>query len=145
MTRGFITIATGKEQYYKIAANLILSYRLYADNPLPFAIIAEEENEYTALFDDVILTSEALHSFLDKFLLLKLCPYDENIFIDADSLVYGDLNEYWDFFRNATDFSAIGVNVPLYEKMELGTMWRTLGYTAQRFNISVVFIRVYAI
>lgn len=30
MTRGFITIATGKEMYYKLALNLLKSYRLYS-------------------------------------------------------------------------------------------------------------------
>ena len=55
MTRGMITIATVDVHYYRIAANLLLSYRIFSDNPLPFAIIAEEENEYTALFDKVII------------------------------------------------------------------------------------------
>lgn len=114
MTRGFITIATGKVHYYEIAANLVKSYRHFSDSPMPFAIIAEEENEYTKLFDDVILTTESTHSFMDKFLLLKLCPYDETIFFDADTLAYGNLNKYWEFFNDATDFSAIGVNVDKY-------------------------------
>jgi len=114
MTRGFITIATGKEQYYKIAANLVKSYKFFSKNPLPFAVIAEEENEYTALFDDVIITNESKHSFMDKFLLLKHRPYDENIFIDADSLAFGDLNVYWDFFEGTTDFSALGIDTELH-------------------------------
>ena len=67
MTKGFITIATGDKQYYMIAANLLLSYRCFSESPCPFAIIADEENEYTALFDDVIITNEAKQSFLDKF------------------------------------------------------------------------------
>lgn len=113
MTKGIITIATGDKHYYKIAANLLKSYRYFSDNPLPFAIIAEEENEYTALFDDVIITDEAMRSFTDKFLLLKLCPYDETIFFDADCLAFGDLNAYWDFFRDATDFSILGENFDL--------------------------------
>lgn len=116
MKKGFVTIATGKEQYYKLAKNLLLSYRMFASEKLPFAIIAEEENEYTALFDDVVITNEATHSFMDKFLLMKCCPYDENIFIDADSLIFGDLNEYWEIFENSTDFSASGVNVPREQK-----------------------------
>ena len=111
MIRGYITIATGDLHYYMIAASLLKSYRTFTNNPLPFCIIAEEENEYTKQFDDVIITKESSHSFLDKFLLLKLCPYDETIFFDADSLAYGDLNKWWDFFDNSTDFSALGVNV----------------------------------
>ena len=108
--KGFVTIATGKEHYYKLAANLLLSYRYFTKNPLPFAIIAEEENQYTALFDDVIINKETTRSWLDKFDLLKLCPYDETIFLDADCLAYGDLNKFWDVFDGATDFSASGLN-----------------------------------
>ena len=108
--RGFITIATGDKYYYKLAANLLMSYKLKTDNPYPFAIIAEEENDCTALFDDVIIVKEVTRSFMDKFLLLKYCPYNETIFFDADILAYDDLNEYWNIFRNATDFSSIGKN-----------------------------------
>lgn len=116
VTRGFITIATGKEQYYRIAANLVTSYRMFCPDPLPFAVITEEENQYTALFDDVIVTTESTHSFMDKFLLMKLCPYDENIFIDADSLCYGDLNVFWSLFEGATDFSAFGINADVHDR-----------------------------
>lgn len=147
MTKGFITIATGKKHYYKIAANLLLSYRFFSKNPLPFAIIAEEENEYTALFDDVIITTESTHSFMDKFLLLKLCPYDETIFFDADSLAYGDLNEYWSLFENATDFSAVGTNVPReskegawYNVENIGKYGKNLPYKS-RVHAGVCFIR----
>ncbi|MBE6682708.1 MAG: hypothetical protein E7595_01000 [Ruminococcaceae bacterium] len=147
MRRGFITIATGKEHYYKIAANLLMSYRFFAKERYPFAIIAEEENEYTKLFDDVVITDESTHSFMDKFLLLKLCPYDETIFFDADSLAYGDLNEYWDFFKDATDFSAIGVNVDRHSKYgtwynveDIGKYGENLEYKT-RVHAGVCFIR----
>ena len=120
MTRGFITIATGKKHYSEIAANLLKSYRYFSKSPFPFAVIAEEHNEYTDLFDDVIITNEATRSFMDKFLLMKLCPYDETIFIDADSFAYSDLNCFWDFFKDATDFSAIGIN---YDKNDPEGAW----------------------
>ena len=113
--RGFITIATGDKYYYKLAANLLMSYKLKTHNPYPFAIIAEEENEYTALFDDVIIVKEVTRSFMDKFLLMKYCPYNETIFFDADILAYSDLNEYWNIFRDATDFSSIGKNCSINE------------------------------
>lgn len=147
MTRGFVTIATGSAQYYKIAANLLQSYRYFAAEPLPFAIIAEEENAYTAQFDDVVLTTESTHSFLDKFLLLKLCPYDETIFIDADCLCYGDLNAYFQVFANSTDFSAIGVNVDLhakegawYDVEGIGKYGELISYKS-RVHAGVCFIR----
>ena len=55
MTRGFITIATGSDLYFRLAKNLLLSYRLFCDAPMPFAILCDRENEYTALFDQAIL------------------------------------------------------------------------------------------
>lgn len=97
-TRGFITIATGEEKYYRFAVNLLMSYRLYCPNPMPFAIMCDQENTYTAEFDQTVLFRKSEHPYFDKFELLKLAPYDETIFIDADCLAYGDLNEFWAYF-----------------------------------------------
>lgn len=126
MTRGFITIATGKELYYQLAKNLLLSYKLFCESPYPFAIMCDRENEYTALFDDVVILENPLNAFWDKFELLTRSPYDETIFIDADCLAYADLNAYWDYFAQADDFSGSGTNYPidsqkgLFQKGELG-------------------------
>ena len=145
--KGFITIATGKEQYYRIAANLVKSYRAFSETPLPFAVITEERNQYTELFDDVILTGESTHSFMDKFLLLKLCPYEETIFIDADSLCYGDLNIFWDLFADATDFSAFGINADRSDRTQawynIEDIWKygeELPYKC-RMHAGVIFLR----
>lgn len=116
MTHGFITIATGDEQYYKMAVNLLHSYRHFSENPLPFAILAERENAYTAEFDDVRLFSQAHRSYLDKLQMFEYLPYDVNIFIDADCLAYGDLNSLFEVFQNADDFSCFGRVLPLGDK-----------------------------
>lgn len=113
MTRGFITIATGSEMYYQLAKNLLLSYRLFCPDPLPFAILCDRENEYTALFDQAVLFQPGPRPYFDKFQLLRLAPYDETIFVDADCLAYADLNDFWDYFAGADDFSAAGRNYPL--------------------------------
>lgn len=113
MTRGFITIATGAEMYFRLAKNLLLSYRLFCDSPCPFAIMCDQENAYTAAFDQVVLFQPGKHPYFDKFELLKCAPYDETIFIDADCLAYADLNGFWDYFAQADDFSAAGSNYPL--------------------------------
>ena len=113
MTRGFITIATGKEMYFQFARNLLFSYKLFCDSPLPFAIMCDRENEYTALFDDVVLFEKTEHPYFDKFELLKLAPYDETIFIDSDCLAYADLNLFWDYFNSADAFTASGTNYPI--------------------------------
>ena len=91
MKKGFITIATGKDLYYKLAYNLIKSYKYFCDDPVSFAILCDRENEYTKDFDDVIIFKEgARNSYLDKLSLGEYLPYDENIFIDADCLAFGD-------------------------------------------------------
>ncbi len=113
MSRGFVTIATGSEFYYQLAKNLLLSYRLHSKEPMPFAIMCDRENEYTALFDQVIVLEHPQNSFWDKFQLLIHAPFDETIFIDADCLAYDDLNQYWDYFSSAGDFSGCGTNYPI--------------------------------
>lgn len=113
MTRGFVTIATGSEEYYILARNLLRSYRDNCKNPMKFALIADDENEYTKEFDDVVIIENASRSWMDKIELLRCCPYDENLFIDADCLVYKDINFFWDLFANADDFSCFGKALPL--------------------------------
>ncbi len=108
MTKGFVTIATGKKQYFDIAKNLLLSYRLFAKEPLPFALITDKANDVTALFDDVILLSNAHCSYLDKLELMRNIPYDKTIFIDADCLAYGDLNDLFSVFDGADAVSCFG-------------------------------------
>lgn len=116
-TKGFITIATGKEEYYQLANNLLRSYRYFCKEPLPFAILADRENEYTSNFDDVIIfPNGATNSYLDKLSLGEYLPYDINIFIDSDCLAYGDLNQIFDYFENADDFSCFGRVLPLDDK-----------------------------
>ena len=108
MTRGFVTIATGNPWYYRLALNLLHSYRLHSSNKYPFAIICDKENKVTKEFDDVIVMDNALCSCVDKIALPDYLPYDETIFIDADCLVYGDIDNYWDSFFEAAPFSVFG-------------------------------------
>ena len=74
--RGFITIATGNEEYFCLAANLLKSYRYFAKERLPFGILCDHRNKYTALFDDVIIFPEgACNSYLDKLKMGDLLTY----------------------------------------------------------------------
>ena len=78
-----------------MAKNLLHSYRCFAKEPVPFAILCDRENSYTSEFDNVIVISDASNSYNDKLKLFRELPYDETIFIDADSLAYGELNVWW--------------------------------------------------
>ncbi len=44
--RGFVTLAVGHEKYYKLAANLLKSYKYNTAKSVPFAIIADRRNKY---------------------------------------------------------------------------------------------------
>lgn len=116
LTKGFITIATGKEQYYEIARNLLRSYRFTTKNPLPFALLCDAENEYTKEFDDVCIFDEARCNYLDKLEMYDYLPYDINIFIDADCLAFRDINRLFEIFSNADDFCCYGRVLPLDDK-----------------------------
>lgn len=117
--RGFVTIATGKESYYRVAYNLLCSYRLYAGK-YPFAIICDRENKYTASFDKVMLLEDPTGSYLDKLHLFDYIPYEETIFIDADCLIYGDIDRWWSLFEKADDFSVFG---RVYEDLSSDLGW----------------------
>lgn len=133
-TCGFLTIATGKDIYFQIAVNLLRSYRLFSADPLPFAIITDRENVYTAEFDDVVILPNATCSYLDKLEMFNYLPYDVNIFIDADCLAYDDLNVFFDYFEQADDFSCGGRVLPLddmtgwFEYENLGPLQSEVDY-----------------
>ena len=113
MLKGFVTIATGDERYYRMARTLLRSYRQTCKSPVRFAVIADRENSYTAEFDDVVILDNPTNSWMDKLRLLDCCPYEENIFIDADCLVYQDINFFWGLFADADDFSCFGKALPM--------------------------------
>lgn len=113
MKRGFVTIATGEERYYEMARTLLRSYRQNAVEPMPFSVISDRQNKYTDEFDDVIILDNPNKNWMDKMCLLNSCPYDETIFIDADCLIYQDIQFLWDVFGDADDFSCFGKVLPL--------------------------------
>lgn len=111
--RGFVTMATGSDEYYVLAHNLLLSYRYHSFSKTPFAIICDRENRYTADFDLVILMDSPEFSVFDKLKLPELAPFDETIFIEADCLAYRDLNGLWRVFKDSPDFGGLGIVLPL--------------------------------
>lgn len=110
--RGFVTIATGSEYYYQLAANLCISYKKRGGGRYPFALVCDRENEYTAVFDDVVLVEDFRKSTLDK-LLARFAPYDEIIFMDADMLVLDKIDDLWDVFSAGDAVSCFGCTLPL--------------------------------
>ena len=114
MTRGYITLAVGKDSYYKLANNLLHSYRhTCPSESIPWTIVCDRENIWTADFDSVILLKSPTLSYLDKLKLFSLIPYDECIFIDADCLIFEDISPFWDLMCDVDGFSCFGKSLPL--------------------------------
>lgn len=111
--KGFVTIATGKDEYYRLAHNLLLSYKFFTKKPLPFALICDRKNEYTSDFDQIVLMENPYCTSLDKLKLINLSPFEGNIFIEADCLAYKDLNGLWDIFEGCPDFCTLGTRLSL--------------------------------
>jgi hypothetical protein len=111
--KGFITIATGRDKYYIMAHNLLLSYRYHAKVRVPFAILCDRHNEWTNDFDQVVIIDNPLRSFMDKMRIFDLSPFDETIFIEADCLIYRDLYALWDIFKDSPDLGVLGDIFPL--------------------------------
>lgn len=112
-TRGFVTIATGNDKYYELAYNLLSSYRKYALDSTPFALICDRHTSQSAAFDQVVIIDEPNFSYMDKLLLYRYSPFDETIFIDADSLILADPGDLWNDFSDADDVSCYGCTYPL--------------------------------
>ncbi len=132
MTCGFITLATGKKQYYKAAVRLLQSYRLH-NGKCRFCIVCDKENKYTKYFDDVILLDNCNFDYRDKFQLLNIAPYDKNIFIEPDCLIYNNIDSFWDMFKNATPFSAFG-----YNEGSIGFWFESQDLIKEKFGINCI-------
>lgn len=132
-SHGFFTIATDDEQYYKMAHNLLRSYRHFTKNPLPFAILCDRENEYTSGFDDVRIIPNAHRSYLDKLEVFDRLPYDINIFIDSDCIAYGDLNRLFGLFEEADDFFAASEGLCLLMTKPAGLNTKILASFGQKW------------
>ena len=109
--RGFVTVATGSDEYYQLAVNLYISYKKNGGK-YPFVLICDRENEYSRIFDRVVLVNEFRKSTIDKPLMYH-SPYDESIFLDADILILRSIDDLWDVFRNWDDVGIFGCTYPV--------------------------------
>lgn len=109
INRGFFTIATGDEKYYRFANNLLKSYRLH-NTKYPFAILCDRENQYTKDFDQIVILDNVKNNYLDKFRMLIDSPYQEGIFIEPDCLIYRDISCFFDMLAKESDLSSFGWN-----------------------------------
>lgn len=136
MTRGFVTLAVGKDSYYHLANNLLRSYRETNNSCtyMPWTIVCDRENKWTADFDSIVLLDHPSLSYMDKLKVFSLCPYDECIFIDADCLVFKDISPLWEHMNDVDGFSCFEM---LYHSIHRtdGSCWKMRGGGRIRFRL----------
>ena len=110
MIKGFITLAVG-EQYCHLAEHLYMSYKLFSECDDPFYVITDSQGKdrLSKIFDGVIVRDDFTRTSVDKICVFTDTPFDETIFIDADSSVVNSLSGLFDRFEeNGSPVSAIG-------------------------------------
>ncbi len=97
--KGFVTIATGNEFFKRLAHNLKRSYDYqHQSERYPWAVLTDKNDDLLSVFDKIIILPNASCSYLDKIKMLSIPLWDENIFVDADCLIYGDISNLFSYF-----------------------------------------------
>lgn len=106
-SRGVVTIASGNDQYLMLAGALLKSIRINSPATRVAVVTDRLDHPVAARFDDVVpFRADWGPPFLQKLHLADYAPYDETLYIDADCLVYGPLEEVWSWFA---DHGPVGV------------------------------------
>lgn len=109
MSKGFLIFAedSSLKKYTKCAYTLALSLKdkmpntnvcLITNNQLP--------NKYSLVFDDIVNIpwydknkGNSIFKVEDRWKLYHASPYDETIILDADMLVFSNIDYYWDYLK----------------------------------------------
>ncbi|MEM9495934.1 MAG: hypothetical protein AAGA09_08010 [Pseudomonadota bacterium] len=116
MTRGYITLATGRREFIEMAVNLVLSLRKF-DPDKEFCLLHDQSIEFLtpqtrALFhhlgDVRECPSKPSIANLNKLLGFEGSPFEETMFIDADCIIVkSDMDRHWEKM-SAQDFNIAG-------------------------------------
>jgi len=113
--RGVLTIAGGKKLYIDMACNLAMSFLLWnRDSGIRFFLVTDHPEYVPEKLKTEITIVEKTPEELNKGFSSKLQIGDflqtrQTLFIDADCLVYGDLNGVFSLFEGRS-LSVIGYN-----------------------------------
>ena len=99
MLNGIITISIGKK-YVKQAKYLAYSCMLNSPHTLR-AVITDSADQLTNFYDIIIPYNKQNDPFSIKTCLFELSPFDKTLYIDADSLVFHPIDEYWNYLNNS--------------------------------------------
>lgn len=108
MTRGFITVAFGPQEYIDNAVALARSLKLSGATS-PIALVTDRPPEAFDQFDQVIRVEDAAAlGLLTKLRINEYSPYDETVFIDSDCLVVRSPEFLWERFGRHS-FTMVGI------------------------------------
>lgn len=128
--RGFLTLATGRQAFLEMAADMALSLREHTDLPIgvvtdgPLARVARDR--FAPVFDDVTVIEERfLKGRVRKYGLASASPFDEVVYVDADCVVLGSLDHLFDALHD-DDVAMLG------EQLTRGDDERHHGFSTRR-------------
>lgn len=108
-TRGILTLAFGAPKYVEMAKALARSLVLHSPQTPRTVVTDSQDPELQELFTTVVKYEPSFGSNVrQKMYLDRYSPYEETLFIDSDCLVVGDLQIFWDAFKDA-GFAVQGV------------------------------------
>ena len=112
MTRGYLTLAARDPRYLEMAVDMALSLR--AHTHLPIALAADEaladvaRSRYAGAFDAVtLLANRFRRGRALKFGTAEASPFEETMFVDADCIVLGTLDDLFGVLAT-TDMAMVG-------------------------------------
>lgn len=98
MSRGYLTLAAGREGFLEMAVDMALSLREHTD--LPLGLVADRtladraRARYPEVFDEVSLLGDRFREGrVRKYGVADASPFDEVVFVDADCIVLGPLDD----------------------------------------------------
>ena len=97
-TKGLLTIAIGKK-YVKQAKYLAYSCMLNSPHTLR-AAVTNFPDKLSPYYDFTIPWTDSCDPFSIKTRIYELSPFNKTLYIDADSLVFHPLDDYWNYLKN---------------------------------------------
>src|SRR3990167_2341269 len=118
MTRGFLILALEKESYYHMAYNLALSLKY--NSQYPVEILRDEEVKISP-------------AFKAKTHIYDLSPFDETIYVDADSLCIHSPDELFEYFKER-EISFFVQKIHQYPYTGNKMIWSDMKEIADRYS-----------
>lgn len=100
MSRGYLTLAARKPGFLEMAVDMALSLREHT--PHPVGLAADEtigelaRDRYGSVFDSITLIPPRFREGRAlKYGVAEASPFEETIFVDADCIVLGSMDDLW--------------------------------------------------